>query len=82
MVGKDTWWWEKSEQSAMKKKKLAFKEWKTMCTEELLCMYKKAKKALKRAVAIAKGKKYDQVYEKLGTREGEKDIYKIAKSRA
>ena len=53
-----------------------------MRTEELLCMYKKAKKASKRAVAIAKGKKYDRVYEKLGTREGEKDIYKIAKPRA
>ena len=26
MVSKDTWWWEKSVQSAMKEKKLAFKE--------------------------------------------------------
>ena len=61
MVGKDTWWWEESVQSAKKEKKLAFKQWKTMRIKEILCMYKKAGKASKRAVAIVKGKKYDQV---------------------
>ena len=48
----------------------------------MLSIYKEAKKASKREVAISKAKKYDEVYEKLGTREGEKDIYKLAKSRA
>ena len=82
MISKETWWWEESVQSALKEKKLAFKEWKTLRTEELLSIYKKAKKASRRAVAISKAKKYDEVYEKLGTREGEKGIYKLAKSRA
>ena len=45
-------------------------------------MYKEAKKASKRAVAIAKGKKYDHMYERLGTKEGEKEIYKLAASRS
>ena len=53
-----------------------------MHTEELLGKYKGAKSAAKCAVAMAKGKKYDELYEKLGTREGEKEVYRIAKSRA
>ena len=69
-------------QSALKDKKRAFREWKTVHTDELLCKYRKAKRAAKRAVAIAKGKQYDELYDRLGTREGEKGVYKIAKSRA
>ena len=82
MISKDTWWWKDSVQSVLKEKKRAFKEWKALNTDELLRKYKEAKRAAKRAVAIAKSKKYDEVYERLGTREGEKDVYKIAKSRA
>ena len=31
---------------------------------------------------MAKNKRYDEVYEKMGTRKGEKEVYRIAKSRA
>ena len=82
MISKDIWWWEESVQSALKEKKQAFREWKTVHTDELLCKYRKAKRATKRAVAISKGKQYDEVYDRLGTREGEKGVYKIVKSRA
>ena len=82
MINKDTWWWDEAVQSALKEKKLAFREWKTLRTEELLGIYRKAKRASKHAVAMAKGKKYDELYKKLGTKEGEKGIYRIAKSRA
>ena len=30
MINKDTWWWDDSVQSALKEKKRAFKEWKTI----------------------------------------------------
>ena len=43
--------------------------------------YKLAKRAAKRAVSVAKGKAYDDLYQWLGTKEGEKDIYRMAKIR-
>jgi len=43
--------------------------------------YKLAKKAAKRAVNVAKGKAYDDLYQRLGTKEGEKDIYRMVRIR-
>ena len=43
--------------------------------------YKVAKKTAKRAVSEAMGRMYDELYQRLGTKEGEKDIYRMAKSR-
>ena len=43
--------------------------------------YKEAKKNAKRAVSAARGKAYDELYEKLGTKEGEMGVYKLAKIR-
>jgi hypothetical protein len=39
------------------------------------------KKTTKRAVSEARGRMYDGLYQRLGTKEGEKDIYRMAKSR-
>jgi hypothetical protein len=43
--------------------------------------YKMAKKATKRVVSEARGRAYEDLYQRLDTREGEKDIYKMAKIR-
>jgi hypothetical protein len=43
--------------------------------------YKVAKKAVKRTVSEARGRMYDGLYQRLGTKEGEKDIYRMAKSK-
>jgi hypothetical protein len=43
--------------------------------------YKVAKKTAKRAVSEARGQMYDGVYQRLGTKKGEKDIYRMAKNR-
>jgi hypothetical protein len=40
-----------------------------------------AKKTAERVVSEAMGRMYDGLYQRMGTKEGEKDIYKIAKSR-
>ena len=40
-----------------------------------------AKKAAKRAVGEARGRAYEDLYQRLGTEEGERDIYKMAKIR-
>ena len=43
--------------------------------------YKLAKRAAKRAVSVAKGQAFDDLYQQLSTREGEKDIYRMARIR-
>jgi hypothetical protein len=43
--------------------------------------YKVVKKTTKRAVSEASGQMYDRLYQRLGTNEWEKDIYRMAKSR-
>jgi hypothetical protein len=40
--------------------------------------YKVTKKTAKRAVSEARGQMYDGLYQQLGTKEGEKDIYGMA----
>ena len=42
--------------------------------------YNLAKRVAKRAVSVAKSKAYDDLYQRLGTKEGEKDIYRMARS--
>ena len=39
------------------------------------------KRVAKRAVSVAKGKAYDDLYQCLGMKEGEKDIYRMARIR-
>jgi hypothetical protein len=43
--------------------------------------YKVAKNTVKRAVSEARGQMHDGLYQRLGTKKGEKDIYRMAKSR-
>jgi hypothetical protein len=40
-----------------------------------------AKKTAKRAASEVRGQIYDELYQRLCTKEGEKDIYRMAKSR-
>ena len=43
--------------------------------------YKLANRVAKRAVSVAKDKAYDDLYQRLGTKEGENDIYRMARIR-
>ena len=43
--------------------------------------YKAAKKVAKKAVAVAKCGAYDRLYQKLETKEGEKEVFKLARVR-
>lgn len=43
--------------------------------------YKIAKRVVKRAVSVAKGQAYDDLYQRQGTKEGEKNIYRMARIR-
>ena len=43
--------------------------------------YKAAKKVAKKAVAVAKNMAFDRLYHRLGTKEGEKEVFKLARAR-
>ena len=48
--------------------------------EEYIEKYKVAKKTAKRAVSEAKGQAYKDLYRRLSTKEGEKNIYRMARA--
>ena len=43
--------------------------------------YNVAKKTAKRAVSVAKDRAYENLHQHLSTKEGEKDIYRMARAR-
>jgi len=44
-------------------------------------MYKATKKLAKKTVTIAKNNAFERLYQKLGTKEGDKDVFKLARDR-
>ena len=70
--GKDTWWWNDEVQRAIKEKKESFLGPSTLTSAANIEGYKLAKMVAKRAVNVAKGKTYDDLYQRLSTKEGEK----------
>jgi hypothetical protein len=67
---KDTWWWNEEVQRDIKEKKECCKY-----------LYQVAKKIAKQPVSVAKGRAYEDLYQHLSMKEGEKDIYMMARVR-
>jgi hypothetical protein len=67
-------------QKAIKEKKGYFRRMHLDRSANNVERYKVAKKAAKRAVSEARSRMYDGLYQRLGTKKGEKDIYRMAKS--
>ena len=78
---KDTWWWNTEVQKAIKEKKDCFRRLYLDRSATNMEKYKEAKKASKRAVSEARGRAYEDLYQRLIMKEGERDIYKMAKIR-
>ena len=78
---KDTWWWNDDVQAAIKEKKECYKRLHQDRSDENIQKYKTARGKAKKAVSEARGQAYAGLYQKLNTKEGEKDVYKIAKLR-
>jgi hypothetical protein len=78
---KETWWWNEKVQKAIKEMKECFRCMHLDRSADNVERYKVAKKTAKRAVSEARGRMYDGLYQRLGMKEGEKDIYRMAKSR-
>ncbi|KAK3571395.1 hypothetical protein QTP86_010707 [Hemibagrus guttatus] len=78
---KETWWWNEEVQDSIQRKRLAKKKWDMDRTEENRQEYKELQCRVKRKVSKAKQKAYDELYTRLDTREGEKDLYRLARQR-
>ena len=79
---RENWWWNEEVQESLIRKKDVFKKWQMQGGNELKEAYKNTKREAKAAVAKAKNEAYRQWYDKMGTEEGERVIYKVAKQRA
>ena len=78
---KDTWWWNKEVQRAIKEKKECYRRLYHDRSVDNIEKYKVAKKTTKRAVSVAKGRAYKDLYQHLSTKERENDIYRMARVR-
>jgi hypothetical protein len=67
-------------QNTIKEKKDCFRRMYLNRSVDNVERYKVAKKTAKQAVSEARGQMYDGLYQRLGTKEGEKNIYRMAKS--
>ncbi|KAK3549444.1 hypothetical protein QTP86_001446 [Hemibagrus guttatus] len=72
--------WNEEVQDSILRKRLA-KKWDMDRTEENRQEYKELQRRVRREVSKAKQKAYDELYTRLDTREGEKDLYRLAKQR-
>ncbi|KAK3524879.1 hypothetical protein QTP86_011079 [Hemibagrus guttatus] len=73
---KETWWWNEEVQDSIQRKRLAKKKQDMDRTEENRQEYKELQHRVKSEVSKAKQKAYDELYTRLDTREGEKDLYR------
>ncbi|KAK3553084.1 hypothetical protein QTP86_031352, partial [Hemibagrus guttatus] len=78
---KETWWWNEEVQDSVQGKRLAKRKWDMDRTEENRQEYKELQRRVKREVSKAKQKAYDELYTRLDTREGQKDLYRLARQR-
>ena len=78
---RETLWWNQEVQEKLKDKRNAKKIWDTIRDDTSKLAYKTARKQAKREVAKARNKAYEELYEKLETKEGENELFKIAKQR-
>ncbi|KAK3565745.1 hypothetical protein QTP86_015006 [Hemibagrus guttatus] len=74
-------YFQKREEHRVTYKSGAKKKWDTDSTEKNSQEYKELQRRVKREVSKAKQKAYDELYTRLDTREGEKDLYRLARQR-
>ncbi|KAI5108016.1 hypothetical protein C0J45_1610, partial [Silurus meridionalis] len=68
-------------QESIRRKRLAKQKWDRQSDEKSRQEYKEMRQQVKRDVAKAKEKAYEELYERLDTKEGEKDLYRLARQR-
>ena len=71
---RETWWWNEEVQESIKEKKEAKKAWDKIRDENTKKVYKEKQNK-------AKGRAYDDFYARLETKEGEKELHRLAGQR-
>ncbi|KAK9127965.1 hypothetical protein Syun_016762 [Stephania yunnanensis] len=78
---KETWWWNEDVQRAIKTKRDMYRKIPKCQDEDAYNQYREARKQAKKVVSQAKTNFMEDLYTKLGNRDGEKYIYRLAKLR-
>jgi hypothetical protein len=78
---KATWWWNNDVQKTINEKKECYKRLHHNKSDENIQKYKEARRNAKKTVSEARGQTYTELYQKLDTKEGENDVYKMTKLR-
>ena len=73
--------WNEEVQKSIKEKKEAKKAWDKIRNEKSKKIYKEKKSKAKKAVAMAKGRAYEDLYARLEVKKGEKELYRLARQR-
>ncbi|WP_218939395.1 endonuclease/exonuclease/phosphatase family protein, partial [Wolbachia endosymbiont of Atemnus politus] len=80
-IDKMPWLWTEDVKDKVRLKKKLYHEFLKDKTPTNWDIYRKARSDAKRTVAATKAAHYDDLYQKLDTRDGERDIYRLAKAR-
>ena len=78
---REIWWWNEEVQESIKERKETKKTWDKIRNENTKKIYKEKRNKAKKAVAMAKERAYDNFYARLKTKEGEKELYRLARQR-
>ena len=78
---RETWSCNEEVQESIKENKATKKAWDKIRNENTKQMYKEKKNKAKKAVAMAKKCTYENLYARLKTKEGEKELYRLARQR-
>ena len=78
---REAWWWYEEVQESIKEKKEAKKAWEKIRDKNTKKIYKEKKSKAKKTVVMAKERAYDDLYARLETKEGEKELYRLARQR-
>ncbi|XP_047029963.1 uncharacterized protein LOC124637497 [Helicoverpa zea] len=87
LIDRDTWWWNDEVQKVLKEKKVAFKEWQNVeivnasLKDDRKRIYMEWKRKAKKAVAVARAKAQERLYNSLDSPRGQKELYRITKER-
>ncbi|XP_050535149.1 uncharacterized protein LOC126902166 [Daktulosphaira vitifoliae] len=76
---KETWWWDENVQKIIESKKKQFEVLQKSRRRKDWMNYKRLFKEAKYVVSKAKFKRYDDLYERLETKESEKEVFRLAK---
>lgn len=80
-LDKETWLWTDEVRMCVRKKKALYHNFLKDKTPAKWKEYQVAKSEAKKAVARTKTKRFEDLYRKLDTRDGERDLYKLVRSR-